>query len=110
LHDWYYGMIFPVAIAGGTVMTLSWALLFKLMPPEQRGAISGIATTTKGWGLVFGPLVAGILIDQMEPYLDKTHGYQVLWFVCAVPVLLAIPLVASLLGAEFRGKPEPQPG
>ena len=58
-HSWYYAIIFPVAIAGGMVMTLSWALLFRLMPSEQRGAISGIATTTKGWALIFGPLVAG---------------------------------------------------
>ena len=54
--SWYYAIIFPVAVAGGMVMTLSWALLFTLMPPEQRGAISGIATTTKGWALIFGPL------------------------------------------------------
>ncbi len=49
-HNWYFGLILPVAVAGGTVMTLSWALLFKLMPPQHRGAISGLATTTKGVG------------------------------------------------------------
>ena len=108
-HNWYYGLILPVAVAGGTVMTLSWALLFKLMPPEHRGAISGIATTTKGWGLLIGPLVAGVMIDAFSPYLKKTDGYQVLWPVCAVPVLLAIPIVATLLRAEEpSGKPEPQ--
>jgi MFS family permease len=110
-HDWYYGLIFPVAVAGGMVMTLSWALLFKLMPAEQRGAISGIATTTKGWGLLFGPLIAGLAIDVMKPYLDATEGYQILWPVCAVPVLLSIPIVWSLLRAETSlGKPEPQLG
>ena len=36
-HNWYYGLILPVAVAGGTVMTLSWALLFKLMPAQHRG-------------------------------------------------------------------------
>jgi MFS family permease len=109
-HNWYYGLILPVAIAGGTVMTLSWALLFKLMPPEHRGAISGIATTTKGWGLLIGPLVAGVMIDALSPYLKKTDGYQALWPVCAVPVLIAIPIVASLLRAEESpGNPEPQP-
>ena len=36
-HSWYYGLILPVAIAGGTVMTLSWALLFKLMPRAAPG-------------------------------------------------------------------------
>ena len=56
-------IIFVVAIFAGSVMTLAWGLLFKLMPPDDRGAISGLATTTKGIGLIFGTLLAGILID-----------------------------------------------
>jgi MFS family permease len=110
-HNWYYGMILPVAAAGGTVMTLSWALLFKLMPAQHRGAIAGLATTTKGLGLLIGPLVAGIMIDVTKPYLSSTDGYAALWPVCAVPVLAAIPLVASLIPHEgaASGSAEPQP-
>jgi MFS family permease len=108
-HNWFYAFILPVAVAGGTVMTLSWGLLFKLMPAEHRGAVSGIATTTKGWGLLLGPLIAGIVIDVLSPYLDKTDGYQALWPVCAVPVLIGIPIVASLIRDEARGGPEPEP-
>jgi predicted MFS family arabinose efflux permease len=108
-HNWYYGLILPVAAAGGTVMTLSWGLLFKLMPPQHRGAIAGLATTTKGLGLLVGPLAAGVMIDVMKPYLEKTDGYEMLWPVCAVPVLAAIPLVASLIRSEAAGKPQPQP-
>ena len=112
-HNWYYGLILPAAIAGGTVMTLSWALLFKLMPPQHRGAISGLATTTKGLGLLVGPLVAGAIIDLTAPLFEKTDGYAALWPVCAVPVLAAIPLVASLIRQEERassGRVEPQLG
>jgi MFS family permease len=108
-HSYYYAFIFPVAIAGGTVMTLAWGLLFKLMPAEHRGAISGVATTTKGFGLLIGPLVAGAAHDLAAPYLKTTDGYQVIWPVCAVPILLAIPLVGSLLRVEPTGRPEPQP-
>jgi len=93
-----------VAIFGGSVMTLAWGLLFKLMPPDDRGAISGLATTTKGIGLIFGTLLAGILIDVLAPSLPETEGYQVLWPVLAIPILLAIPLVFSLIKAEeFTG-------
>lgn len=111
-QNWYYGLILPVAIGGGTVMTLAWALLFKLMPQQHRGAIAGLATTTKGIGLLIGPLVAGVMIDVMSPYLEKTQGYEVLWPVCAIPVLAAIPLVASLMKREREasGRVEPQPG
>jgi MFS family permease len=99
-HAWYLAPIFLVAIAGGTVMTLAWGLLFKLMPPGERGAISGLATTTKGLGLVVGPLVAGAAIDILGPYLESTEGYQALWPVLGVPIILAIPLVARLVRAE----------
>src|ERR671922_230731 len=106
-HDWYYGLIFPVAIAGGAVMTQAWGLLFKLMPPKHRGAISGLATTTKGVGLIVGPLLAGGAIDLASPYLKSTGGYQVLWPVCALPILAVIPLVAKLMRREASGRAEP---
>ena len=81
-------------------MTLAWGLLFKLMPPGERGAISGLATTTKGIGLVIGPLVAGAVIDILGPHLEDTDGYQALWPVLGIPIILAIPLVARLAPAE----------
>jgi len=99
-HGWYLVPIFLVAIAGGTVMTLAWGLLFKLMPPDERGAISGLATTTKGIGLVVGPLVAGGTIDLLRGQLETTEGYQALWPVLGVPIILAIPFVARLARAE----------
>ena len=110
---WYLPVIFVVAIAGGTVMTLAWGLLFKLMPPADRGAISGLATTTKGIGLLTGPLLAGAAIDLLSDSLDDTRGYQALWPILGVPVLLAIPLVWRLSAAERdvgAGEPEgPEP-
>jgi len=103
-HMWFLALIFVVAIFAGAVMTLAWGLLFKLMPPDDRGAISGLATTTKGIGLIFGTLLAGILIDVLAPSLPETQGYQVLWPVLAIPILFAIPLVFSLISAEeLRG-------
>lgn len=99
-HEWYLGLVFFVAIAGGTVMTLAWGLLFKLMPPDDRGAISGLATTTKGVGLVIGPLLAGVAIDLMRDRLPGTDGYQVLWPVLGLPILAVLPFVVMLVRAE----------
>lgn len=95
-HMWYLAPIFLVAICGGLVMTLAWGLLFTLMPVDRRGTVSGLATTTKGLGLIVGPLTAGAAIDIGSHWLDATEGYQVLWPICGVLVLSAVPLVASL--------------
>ncbi len=112
-HRWYLPVVFVVAIAGGMVMTLAWGLLFKLMPPADRGAISGLATTTKGIGLLIGPLLAGAAIDLLSRSLGQTNGYQALWPILGVPVLLVLPLVARLSAAERHagaGQPEgPEP-
>jgi MFS family permease len=97
---WFYAWIAPVAVAGGTVMTLSWGLLFKIMPPGDRGTVTGLATTTKGIGLLVGPLAAGAAIDIFHPYLESTDGYAALWPAVAIPVLAVIPLVALLAEAE----------
>lgn len=102
-HSLYYIVIFPVAVAAGTVMTLSWGLLFKLMPAHRRGAIAGLALGTKGIGLLF-TLIAGVMIDALSSTFHKTNGYQALWWLCAVPIALSVPLVGSLLGTD-RGGP-----
>jgi MFS family permease len=107
-HDWYFALIVPVAIAGGTVMTLAWGLLFKLMPVQHRGAVSGLATTTKGLGLLLGAPIAGIAIDVARPWLHATDGYQIVWPVCGIPILAALPLVYRLMTAEqVDRKPAP---
>jgi MFS family permease len=103
-HWWYYGLIVPVAMAGGTVMTLAWGLLFKVIPSSDRGTITGLAVTTRGLGLLIGPLGAGAAIDILRPYLSATEGYAAVWPTVAVPILAVIPLVALLADAEVKGK------
>jgi MFS family permease len=102
-HDWYLALMFPVTIAGGAVMTLAWGLLFKLTPPEHRGAVSGLATTTKGFGLIIGPIAAGGAMDIFGRYFQSTDGYQLLWPILAVPVLAVIPLIRHM--ARLEGAP-----
>ena len=103
-HDWYLGLIFPVAVAGGAVMTLAWGLLFKLTPPEHRGTVSGLATTTKGFGLIIGPIAAGAAMDIFGRYFESTQGYQLLWPLLGIPILAVIPLVHRLWRLEASGR------
>ena len=43
---------------------------------------------------------AGAVIDILGPYLEETEGYQALWPVLGIPIILAIPFVARLVRAE----------
>jgi MFS family permease len=111
-HPWYLALIGGVSIAGGTVMTLAWGLLYKIVPAQHRGAVSGLATTTKGIGLLVGAPVAGAAIDLARPYLHATEGYQILWPICGLPILGAIPLLVRLIAAEAEAdgtRAEPVP-
>jgi MFS family permease len=101
-HDWYLGLMFPVTVAAGAVMTLAWGLLFKLTPDEQRGTVSGLATTTKGFGLIIGPIAAGGAMDLFGRYFTATNGYQLLWPILGVPILAVIPLVRRMSQVEAR--------
>ena len=103
-HDWYLALIFPVAVAGGAVMTLAWALLFKLTPPANRGTISGLATTTKGFGLIIGPIAAGAAMDIFGRYFESTDGYQLLWPLLSIPIIAVIPLVRKLYCVEISDR------
>jgi maltose/moltooligosaccharide transporter len=97
---WYCGFIFLVAIAAGTVMTLAWGLLFKVMPPGDRGAVSGLALMTKGLGLLVGPPLVGLSIEIFRPFLDSTDGYAAVWPTVAIPILAVLPLVTLLAETE----------
>lgn len=101
-HAWYFALVPPVAIAGGMVMTLAWGLLFKVMPPRDRGAVAGLAIMTKGVGLLGGPLGVGAVIDIFRPLLRSTDGYAAMWPAVGIPVLAAVPLVAVLSRSERR--------
>ena len=97
---WYCGVIFLVAIAAGTVMTLAWGLLFKVMPARDRGAVSGLALMTKGVGLLIGPPLVGLAVDLSRPYLESTQGYAIVWPAVAIPILAVLPLVTRLAEEE----------
>jgi MFS family permease len=103
-HDWYLALIFPVAIAGGAVMTLAWGLLFKLTPADNRGTVSGLATTTKGFGLIIGPIAAGAAMDIFARYFESTDGYQLLWPLLSIPILAVIPLIGRLCRVELSDR------
>jgi hypothetical protein len=62
--------------------------------------VSGLATTTKGFGLIIGPIAAGGAMDIFGRYFESTNGYQLLWPILGVPILAVIPLVLHMARLE----------
>lgn len=48
-----------IALGGGTVMTLAYAILMPLMPEDAHGAMTGFYSLSRGIGIVSGPVSGG---------------------------------------------------
>jgi MFS family permease len=81
-----------IALGGGAMMALSYAILIPLMPGDERGALTGLYSVSRGIGIIFGPVVAGVLISVLDggPF-GATRGFQAMWIVCAGAILASIP-------------------
>ncbi len=72
-----------VALGGGAIMTLPYALLIPLMPEGEHGALTGFYSLTRGLGTMLGPLITGLTIQLLRHPLAGTRGYQGMWLVCS---------------------------
>jgi len=90
-----------IALGGGTLMTLAYALLMPLMPEEEHGALTGFYSLSRGIGIVLGPVLAGVVIavTRHGPF-GATHGFQAMWMVCAAAALTSLLFLRRLRGAE----------
>ncbi|KAF9980295.1 hypothetical protein BGZ75_008620 [Mortierella antarctica] len=83
---------FAAGLAGGTMMTLGFALLSDTYPSNQLGAEMGKIMIGQSLGLMAGPPLGGVLQDKVGPKAP--------YVLCLV--LIAIDLVARLLIIEPR--------
>ena len=79
-----------IAIGGGVIMALPYAVLMPLMPEDEHGAVTGYYSFSRGLGTWLGPLLAGIVVATTRGIFHGTQGYQGVWGVCAVAVLLSL--------------------
>jgi MFS family permease len=86
-----------IAVGGGTVMTLAYALLMPLMPEDEHGTLTGFYSLSRGIGIVVGPILAGglIALTAHGPF-SSTQGFQAMWIVCAAGAFGSIPFVRRL--------------
>lgn len=90
-----------IALGGGTLMTLAYAVLMPLMPKDEHGALTGFYSLSRGIGIVLGPVLAGavILLTKNGPF-GHTQGFQSIWVVCAAAALLSLVFVRGLRRAS----------
>jgi MFS family permease len=89
-----------IALGGGTVMTMAYALLMPLMPEDAHGALTGFYSISRGVGLVVGPLLAGGLIWVTRAGLFKeTNGFQAVWIVCAAATFASLFFLRRMASA-----------
>lgn len=90
-----------VAIGGGAVMTMAYAILIPLMPEDEHGALTGFYSASRGVGITLGPIIAGVLISVTSggPFAS-THGFQAMWIVCAAAALTSLLFLRRLGQAE----------
>jgi MFS family permease len=93
--------IIPIALGGGTLMTLAYAILMPLMPEDQQAALTGFYSLSRGIGLTTGPLLAGALIylTRHGPF-TATQGYQAMWIVCGAAALASVVFVRAMRRAS----------
>ena len=91
------GAIPFIALGGGAVMTLAYAILMPLMPEDEHGLLTGFYSVSRGIGIIAGPILAGLAIALTSngPFA-ATHGFQGVWIVCAAAALASLPFLHRL--------------
>jgi MFS family permease len=86
-----------IALGGGAVMTLAYALLMPLMPEDEHGLLTGFYSLSRGLGIIAGPILAGLAVDlSAHGPFERTQGFQAIWLVCAAGALGSVPLLRAL--------------
>ena len=97
-----------IALGGGVVMTMAYALLIPLMPEHDHGMLTGFYSISRGVGIIVGPVLAGVLIwvTKSGPF-SATHGFQAIWLVCSGASFASVFFVRRLRGAADNSAPAP---
>lgn len=85
-----------IAIGGGVLMSLPYAVLQPLMPEKRHGALTGYYSASRGVGVMLGPLLGGAAISVGSGALRSTQGYAAMWAVCGAAALCAVPFIARI--------------
>jgi Na+/melibiose symporter-like transporter len=100
---WLLAGLPVAAFAAGVVMTLPYSLLLSVLPEGRQDQAAGVYGISRGFGLLLGPVLAGLAIELLAPVLSETQGYAALWLVAAAAVLGSLPLLVALRSHKVSG-------
>jgi MFS family permease len=102
-----------VALGGGMILALPYAILMPLMPEEEHGLITGFYSFSRGLGILLGPALAGLAITALRSTLPGTQGYAAMWLVCGAAILGSVAFMRPLRAKESelrrRRRPDARP-
>jgi MFS family permease len=94
-----------VALGGGTVMTMAYAILMPIMPADEHGALTGFYSLSRGVGITIGPILAGAAVALTRGgVFSATQGFQAVWIVCAAAALTSLLFLRRLRDAQRTGR------
>ena len=91
-----------IALGGGVLLSLPYALLVPLMPAGRHGALTGFYSVSRGLGLMLGPILGGVAVSLGEPVFPGTEGYAAVWFVCSFALLASVPFLLAVREPDGR--------
>jgi MFS family permease len=99
---WLLGII-PVAFVAGTLMTLPFGLIMKLLPADKHHGIGGaLFNISQGIGAFLGPFLAGHIVYFTKDWdflvFKASEGYSGIFFAASAFLLLSLPF----LGRVFK--------
>lgn len=93
----YIVAIVPVAFAAVVLVTLPYTLLVELLPQDRdHGMGAGAFQLSRGFGIVLGPLCAGVATDLLSDgplTYGNTNGYSAIFGVSAAYLVLSMLFV-----------------
>lgn len=93
-----------IALGGGVLMALPYALLVPLMPSEHHGALTGFYSVSRGMGVMLGPLLGGVAVSLGAGLFESTEGYAAVFIVCAAACLLSVPFLRRVEDPEAAAR------
>jgi MFS family permease len=99
---WLFAELPIVGFGGAMALSLPYAILMTMMPPESHGAAAGLFDVSSGVGSLLGPLLTGAAIDLLRPLFEKTDGYAAMWAVLGTASLLSIPFLKAPQSSRRR--------